>query len=145
MCIKVGINGFWVNLVEDEEEKMSNFEEMATEVLMKEIVVSILVDIIREEINGMISSDLRESVLDEVYKFRTAIVKRMTEDQSQNPQDTFEVERLPSAFREAWKSWKTGGDSPTGHAQFDELRQKEVSYRAFLDTIEFKSPFDKDV
>ena len=85
MCIKVGINGFWVILVEDEEEKMSNFEEMATEVLMKEvlmkeIVVSILVDIIREEMNGMNSSDLRESVLDEVYKFKTAIVKRMTED-----------------------------------------------------------------
>ena len=101
-------------------------EVLIKEVLMKELVVSVLVDIIREEMNGMNLSDLRESVLNEVYKFRTAIVKRMTEDQSWNPQDTFEVERLPSAFREAWKAWKTGGDSPTGHAQFDELRQEEV-------------------
>ena len=67
---------------------------------MKRVVVSILGDIIREEMNGIDSRDLRESLLDEVDKFRAAIVRRMTQD-SRNPLDTFEVERLPSAFREA--------------------------------------------
>ena len=113
-------------------------------VLMKEMVVSILVDIIREEMNGMNSSSSKESLLDEVDKFRSAIVSRMAVDNARTPQDTFEIERLPSAFQEAWKAWKTVGDA-TGHAQFDDLRREEVSYRAFLDTIEFKSPVDKDV
>ena len=98
---------------------MSGLEESGA--LMKEIVVSILVDIIREEIRWMNSSSLKESLLDEVDKFRAAIVRRMTEDDSRNPLDTFEVDRLPSAFREAWKAWKTGRDA-TGHAQFDEQR-----------------------
>ena len=123
---------------------MSDFEVRLSEALMKETIISILVGIIREEMKGSDSSDLRESVLDEVDKFRTAIVRRMTEDEVRNPLDTFKVERLPSAFQEAWKAWKTGGDA-TGHAQCDEFRRKEVSYRAFLDTIEFKSPVDKDV
>ena len=67
------------------------------------------------------SHNLKESLLDEVDKFRSAIVRRMTEDGSRNPLDTFEVDRLPSA----WKAWKTGRDA-TGNAQFDELRQEEV-------------------
>ena len=104
--------------------------------LMKEMVVSILVDIIREEMNGMDSSYLRESLLNEVDKFRASIVKRMYMEESRNPLDTFKVERLPSTFQEAWKAWKTGGD---------EMRREEVSYRAFLDTIEFNAPVDKDV
>ena len=135
------MNGFWVILVEDEERrrKMSSLEERAE--LMKKMVISILVDIIREEMSGMNSTDLKELLLDEVEKFRTAIVRRMTEDGSWNPQDTFEVERLPSAFREAWKAWKASGDA-TGHVQFEELRQEEVSYRAFLDTIVFE-PHEK--
>ena len=106
--------------------------------LMKEMVVSILVDIIREEMKEVLSSGLRESLLDEVDKFRAAIVKRMIADEARNPLDTFKVERLPSAFQEAWKAWKTG------HAQSDEMRE-EVSYRAFQDILEFKSPVDKDV
>ena len=122
---------------------MSDFEVRLSEVLMKETIISVLVDIIREEMNGSDSRDLRESLLDEVDKFRTAIVKRMKEDRSHNPQDTFKVERLPSAFQEAWKAWKTSGDA-TGRAPFDKLHQEEVSYRAFLDTIEFKSPVDED-
>ena len=137
------MNGFWVILVEDEEQRgiMSNFEEMAA-ALMKDMVVSVLVDIIREEMHGMNSSSLKESLLDEADKFRAAIVSRMT-DVSLTPLDTFKVERLPSAFQEAWKTWKTGGDA-TGHAQFDKQRREEVSYRAFLDTIAFKSPVEKD-
>ena len=122
---------------------MSDFEVRLSEVLMKETIISVLVDIIREEMNGSDSRDLRESLLDEVDKFRTAIVKRMKEDRSHNSQDTFKVERLPSAFQEAWKAWKTSEDA-TGHAPFDKLHQEEVSYRAFLDTIEFKSPVDED-
>ena len=135
------MNGSWGSfwLKTKNEEKMRTARD-----LMKEMVVSILVDIIREEMNGMDSSDLRESLLNEGDKFRAAIVKRMYMEESRNPLDTFKVERLPSAFQEAWKAWKTGGDA-TGHAQFDELRQEEVSYRAFLDTIEFKSPVDEDV
>ena len=124
---------------------MSDFEVRLSEALMKETIISILVGIIREEMNGSDSSDLRESVLDEVDRFRTAIVKRMMEDQLRDPKDTFKVERLPSAFQEAWKAWKTGREGPTGLVQFDELRREEVSYRAFLDTIGFKSPVDKDV
>ena len=120
----------------------SDLEVRLSEVLMKEIVVNILVEIIREEMNGSESSDLREALLDEVDRFRTAMVKRMMAD-PRSPKDTFKVERLPSAFKGAWKVWKTGGEA-TGHAQSDELRE-EVSYRAFLDTIEFKSPVDKDV
>ena len=106
--------------------------------LMKEMVVSILVDIIREEMKEVVSSGLRESLLDDVDKFRATIVKRMLADEARNPKDTFKVERLPSAFQEAWKAWKTG------HAQCDEMRE-EVSYRAFQDVLEFKSPVDKDV
>ena len=103
------MNGFWVILVEDEiEEKMSDFEVKLSELLMKEMIISILVGIIREEMNGSDSSDLRELVLDEVDRFRAAIVKRMTEDKLHNPKDTFKVERLPSTFQEAWKVWKTG-------------------------------------
>ena len=124
-------------------EERSDLEVKLSKVLMKEIVVNILVEIIREELSGWDSSDVRESVLDEVDKFRAAIVKRMTED-SRNPKDTFKVERLPSAMKEAWKVWKTSGDA-TGHAPFDGLHQEEASYRAFLDTIEFKSPVDKDL
>ena len=138
------MNGFLVILVEDQEEKMSDFESRTGLDLMKEMVVSILVDIIREEMKGVDSSALRESLLDEVDKFRSAIVKRMTVDKVRSPLDTFKVERLPSAFQEAWKAWKTWRDGPTGYAVFDELHQEEVSYRAFLDTIEFKSPVDKD-
>ena len=123
---------------------MSDLEVKLSEVLMKEIVVNILVEIIREEMNGSESSDLRELLLDEVNKFRTVMVKKMTED-SRSPKDTFKVERLPSALKEAWKAWKTGRDGPTGHAPLDELRQEEVSYRTFLDTIEFKPPVNKDM
>ena len=122
---------------------MSDLEVKLSEVLMKEIVVNILVEIIREEMGGSDSSDFRESLLDEVDNFGTVMVKKMAED-SRNPKDTFKVERLPSAFQEAWKAWKTSGDA-TGHVPLDELRQEEVSYRAFLDTIEFKPPVDKDV
>ena len=129
---------FWLNT---KMEEMSDLEVRLSEVLMKEIVVSILAEIIREEMN---ESDSRESVLDEVFEFRTAIVKSMRED-SRNPKDTFKVERLPSALKEAWKAWKTGRDGPTGHAPLDELRREEVSYRVFLDTIEFKPAVDKDV
>ena len=106
--------------------------------LMKEMVVSILVDIIREEMKEELSSELRESLLDDVDEFRAVIVKRMLADEARNPLDTFKVERLPSAFQVAWKAWKTG------HAQCDEMRE-EVSYRAFHDVLEFKSPVDKDV
>ena len=121
----------------------SDLEVRLSEMLMKEIVVNILVEIIREEMAGSDSSDLREALLDEVDKFRTVMVKMMMADQ-RNPKDTFKVERLPSAFKEAWKVWKTSGGA-TGHAPFDELHQEGASYRAFLDTIEFKSPVDKDV
>ena len=124
---------------------MSDFEVRLSEALMKETILSILVGIVREELNGSDSSDLMESMLDEVDRFRVAIVKRMMEDQARNPKDTFKVARLPSAFQEAWKAWKTGREGPTGLVQFDELRQEEVSHRAFQDTIEFKSPVDKDV
>ena len=118
-------------------EKMSDLEVKLSEVLMKEVVVAILVEIIREE-----TSDSRESVVDEVDTFRTVIVK-MTED-SRSPKDTLKVERLPSALKEAWKAWKTCRDAP-GHAPFDGLNREGMSYRAFLDTIGFKSPVDKDV
>ena len=121
-------------------EEKSDLEVRLSEVLMKEIVVNILVEIIREEMGGVYSSDLRESLLDEMDRFRTAIVNRMTTDEVRNPKDTFRVERLPSAFRSAWEAWKTARDGPTGHVPLDKLRQEEVSYRAFLDTIKFKSP-----
>ena len=93
--------------------------------------------------NGAYSSDLRESLLDEMDRFRTAIVKRMTSDEVRSPKDTFKVDRLPSAFRAAWEAWKTCREGLMGHAPLDELRQEEVSYRAFLDTIQFKSPVVK--
>ena len=117
---------------------MSDLEVKLSEVLMKEVVVAILSEIIREE-----TSDSRESVVDELDTFRTVMVKKMTED-SRSPMDTFKVERLPSALKEAWKAWKTCRDAP-GHAPFHGLNHEEVSYRAFLDTIGFKSPVDKDV
>ena len=116
---------------------MSDLEVKLSEVLMNEVVVAILVGIIREE-----TSDFRESVLDEVDTFRAAMVKKMTED-TRSPKDTFKVERLPSALKEAWKAWKTCRDAP-GHAPFDGLDREEMSYRAFLDTVGFKSPVVKD-
>ena len=94
------MKGFWVIFVE--EEKMSSLEERVMK--MKELIVSILVDIIRKEMSGMNSSSLKESLLDEVDKFRAAIVRRMTEDRSRNPLDTFKVERLPSDFERPEKT-----------------------------------------
>ena len=85
----------------------SDLEVRLSEMLMKEIVVNILVEIIREEMGGAYSSELRESLLDEIDRFRTAIVKRMTTDEVRSPKDTFRVERLHSAFRAAWEAWKT--------------------------------------
>ena len=82
---------------------MSDFESRTGLDLMKEMVVSILVDIIREEMNGMDSSDLRESLLNEVDKFRAAIVKRMCMEESRNPLDTFKLERLPALFKRPGK------------------------------------------
>ena len=67
----------------------------------------------------------------------------MTADEVRSPKDTFSVERLPSAFKAALEAWKTVRDGPTGHVPLDKLRQEEVSYRAFLDTIQFKSPVVK--
>ena len=88
-------------------EERSDLEVKLSEALMKEIVVNIMVEIIRHEMNGVYSSELRESLLDEMDRFRTTIVKRMTTDEVRNPKDTFKVERLPSAFRSAWEAWKT--------------------------------------
>ena len=137
------LSSFWLQTIKMAEK--SDLEVRLSEVLMKEIVVHILVEIIRDEMGGVHSSDLREALLDEVDRFRTAMVNRMTTDEVRSPKDTFKVERLPSAFRAAWEAWKGGRADPTGHAPLDETRQEEVSYRAFLDTIEFKSPVDKDV
>ena len=135
------LGSFWWQTTKMAEK--SDLEVRLSEMLMKEIVVNILVEIIREEMGGAYSSELRESLLDEMDRFRTAIVKRMTTDEVRSPKDMFRVARLPSAFRAAWEAWKTVRDGPTGHVPLDELRQEEVSYRAFLDTIQFKAPVVK--
>ena len=135
------LGSFWWQTTKMAEK--SDLEVRLSEVLMKEIVVNILVEIIREEMAAACSIDFRESLLNDIDRFRVAIVKRMTTDEVRSPKDTFKVDGLPDAFRAAWEAWKTARDGPTGHVPLDELRQEEVSYRAFLDTIQFKSPVVK--
>ena len=104
---------------------MSELEERVDQ--LKKVIFSILVDVIKEEMSSMCSRSLKESLLDVVDEFRDAIMKRMKKDNSLTLKSTFNVDRVPIAFQEAWKTWKTAGVM-TGHIPFDKLRQQEVSY-----------------
>ena len=89
-------------------------------------------DMMVQLIDGVTEAIVKEKMRDllaAVRQCRKAISEKILGDESQNLKDTFEVERIPDAYKAAWEAWKK-----------NYIQKEDYAYQAFKDTMLIKSP-----